>query len=59
MTFRLRFPTLFSSMRAAAEVVAASYSGHCSHCDDTTPWTVSIVHGTCRCTACERCMLRA
>ena len=57
MTFRLRFPTLFSSIRAASEVARASYWGHCPHCDATTPWVVNTLRGEYRCASCRRSTL--
>ena len=32
MTFRLRFPTLFEGLFAAAQIRHASYWGECAHC---------------------------
>ena len=57
MTFRLRFPTLFSSIRAASDVARASYWGHCPHCDTTTPWAVNALRGEYRCTTCRQSTL--
>ena len=57
MTFRLRFPTVFSSLIAAAEAARPSYWGRCPHCDETTPWQVNTLRGEYRCTACGRSAL--
>ena len=57
MAFRLRFPTVFSSLIAAAEAARASYWGECPHCQETTPWHVNALRGEYRCTACGRSAL--
>ena len=54
MTFRLRFPTLFSGLFAAAQIRHAAYWGACPHCDRTTPWHVNALRGEYRCAACGR-----
>ena len=57
MSFRLRFPTLFTSFAAAAEVARPTYWGRCPHCEQTTPWQVNALRGRYRCTACGRSAL--
>ena len=55
MSFRLRFPTLFTSFAAAAEVARPTYWGR--YCEQTTPWQVNALRGRYRCTACGRSAL--
>ena len=52
MTFRLRFPTLFEGLFAAAQIRHASYWGECAHCARTTPWYTNTLRGEYRCTEC-------
>lgn len=52
MSFRLRLPTLFDGLAAAAHVRHAAYWGTCSRCLRTTPWHVNALRGEYRCTAC-------
>lgn len=54
MSFRLRLPTLFDGLFAAAQIRHASYWGVCPHCEHTTPWAVNALRGTYRCTECGR-----
>lgn len=57
MAFRLRFPTLFSSLRVVAEITRPAYWGRCPHCDETTPWQVHALRGEYRCATCGRSAL--
>ena len=50
--FRLRFPTLFEGLFAAAHIRHAAYWGTCPRCDETTPWSVNALRGEYRCAAC-------
>ena len=52
MPFRLRLPTLFDGLRAAAHLQRPAYWGSCPHCDQTTPWAVNALRGEYRCTSC-------
>ena len=54
MTFRLRLPTLFDGLFAAAQIRHANYWGPCPHCEHTTPWHTNAVRGEYRCTECGR-----
>ena len=47
-----RLSTLFSGLRAAAELSQPHYWGHCPHCDKTTPWLVNSLRGLYRCGTC-------
>ena len=47
-----RLSTLFSGLRAAAELSQPHYWGHCPHCDKTTPWLVNSLRGLYRCGSC-------
>ncbi|WP_412069572.1 hypothetical protein [Rubrivirga sp. IMCC43871] len=51
MSFRLRFPTLFSGPSAARQ---SSFWGTCAVCVRTTPWHIDTLRGAYRCTACGR-----
>ncbi len=54
MPFRLRLPTLFDGLFAAAQIRYASHWGRCPHCDHATPWHADAARGTYRCTECGR-----
>ena len=52
MAFRLRLPTLFDGLFAAARLTHTSYWGSCPHCERTTPWAVNALRGEYRCSEC-------
>ena len=54
MAFRLRFPTVFSSLAAAAEAARPTPWGRCLRCERITPWHVDADRGEYRCSACGR-----
>ena len=53
MRFVLRFPTLFSSLFAAAANARAQW-GYCPHCASVTAWTFDLANPDHRCTECRR-----
>ena len=52
MTFP--FSSVLAAMRSVSAVTRPTYCGTCPHCERTTPWVTSTLHGFYYCTECGR-----